>query len=154
MEQSRSASNQRQKVTPFFIASEDELHCVEPQALDGAEDADGPEQIDLLMLCNLEAILTGSDWENIFDRVYMNPVRDHGPDGPLVYQVSNGLLEALRGLSPESLLNCANLWAETDEWELRQDPPEKIADVVHGLMDLAERASAEGKNLFLWTRLY
>ena len=136
---------------PFFIASEEDISRAEPNA---SEESDaGSDEIDLLMLCNLEAILTGHDWENIFDKVYMNPVCDHGPDGPIVYQVSNGLLEALRKLSPDALLNCAKQWAETDEWELRQDPPEKIADVVQSLIGLAQRANDEGKNLFLWTRL-
>lgn len=140
-------------MTPFFLASDEDISCSEPLEQNGDESGEDSE-IDLLMLCNLEAILTGTDWENIFDKVYLNPVSDQGPDGPLVYQVSNNLLDALRKLTPEAILNCARQWAETDEWTLRQDPPEKIAAVVHGLMGLANQASEEGKKLFIWTRLF
>lgn len=141
-------------MTPFFIASEHDLNLVqEPFALKENNAGIDDSEIDLLMLCNLESILTGSDWESVFDKVYINPVRDHGPDGPWIYQVSEKLLDALRKLTPEALLNCANKWAETDEWTLRQDSPERIADVLHFLSALARQASSEGKSLFILTRI-
>lgn len=104
------------------------------------------------MLCNLESILTGIDWENVFDRDYVNPVRDHGPEGPWIYQVSEQLLDALKQLSPDAKVNCAQEWAQTDEWHLRSDAaPEKIAGVLDGLISMAQRAGDEGKRLFIWT---
>lgn len=139
----------------LFIASDSELNGISEapspiNCLPGLADAD----VDLLMLCNLESILTGSDWESVFDRDYVNPICDHGPDGPWIYQVSKGLLDALRCLSPEAMIECARVWAETDEWTLRTDTcPEKVAEVISGLAGLAKSARAQEKHVFLWTRL-
>lgn len=111
-------------------------------------------ELDLIMLCDLESILTGSDWEVVFDQVYINPVEEHGPEGPWIYQVSSALLLALRGLSPDSLLDCARRWSDSDEWILRQDTPrEKVAEVLKSLVVLAELAEQEGKEIFIWTEL-
>jgi hypothetical protein len=140
-------------LTDFFIASLADLN-----RLDNQRPADGPlsavvdSELDLLMLCNLESILTGTEWESVFDRDYINPVRDDGPDGPWIYEVSNCLLEALRNLGPDDLLACAEQWAESDEWTLRQDASrEKIADVLRELSGLAARACKYGKTLFICT---
>ncbi len=103
------------------------------------------------MLCNLESILTGLDWESVFDRDYINPVSEHGPDGPWVYQVSEGLLNALNKLSPDAIASAASRWAETDEWTLRNDSTDTIADVLSGLIGLAQKAGSEGKRVFIWT---
>jgi hypothetical protein len=141
------------ELTDFFIASDDELNLLDhrPSAtkqLPGMADSD----IDLLMLCNLESILTGADWECIFDSMYINPVRDHGPDGPWIYQVSNFLLEALEQLNSESMQDCARQWAETDEWTLREGcPREEIMTALAKLIGLSRLAGSEGKHLFIAT---
>lgn len=108
-------------------------------------------EVDLLMLCNLESILTGSDWEKVFEDFYTDPVQDAGPDGPLIYKVSEKLLQVLPALNSEALLSCADKWSETDEWTLRQEVPEEIVNVLHSLSGLAKHAVAEGKKLYLLT---
>ncbi len=141
-------------MTDFFLASNDDLNRLEDHS-----PANEPEsgavldsEVDLLMLCNLESILTGTEWESVFDQVYINPVRDHGPEGPWIYRVSSCLLEALRKLGPDSLAECASRWAESDEWTLREDSaPEKIAEVLRQLIGLARLAGLEGKSLFICT---
>jgi len=140
-------------LTDFFIASDDELNLLDlrqsaTKQLPGMADSD----IDLLMLCNLESILTGADWECVFDSMYINPVRDHGPDGPWIYQVSNYLLEALSKLNSEAMQDCASQWAETDEWTLKENCPlEEIMAALGKLIGLARLACSEGKHLFIVT---
>lgn len=140
-------------MTDFFIASDEDLNCLDDrQPADKNLAAVVDSEIDLLMLCNLESILTGSEWEAVFDRVYVNPARDHGPDGPWIYEVSSCLLKALQNLTPEGLVDCANQWAETDEWTLREDSePEQIREVLQGLIGLARLAILERKSLFIYT---
>jgi hypothetical protein len=144
----------RQKLTDFFIASGEDLTSLNNRALvlsrrSGVVDSD----VDLLMLCNLEAILTGLEWESVFDRFYINPAREDGPEGPWIYEVSSCLLQALQKLTPEGLVDCANQWAETDEWTLREDvKPEKIIEVLRELSGMAEQAASQKKSLFIWTQ--
>ena len=139
----------------LFIASGEDLSSITESlspinCLPGLADA----EVDLLMLCNLESILTGIDWESIFDRDYVNPIADHGPDGPWIYQVSRKLLDSLQCLSPDAVVECARVWADTDEWTLRTDVcTEKVAEVISDLAGLARTALAENKQVFLWTRL-
>lgn len=137
-------------MTDFFIASIEDLTGLLDCRPSNGEALAGSE-VDLLMLCNLESILTGMDWEAVFDRVYINPVSEQGPEGPWIYKVSEGLLDALKKLGPEAVKLAANEWAETDEWTLRADPKEKITSVLTGLIGLAKRAGSEGKSLFIWT---
>ena len=135
-------------MTDFFIASLEDLSGL----LDfRPSEMLGDSEVDLLMLCNLESILTGMDWESVFDRVYINPVKEQGPEGPWIYKVSEGLLDELKKLGPDAVKTAASEWAETDEWTLRADPKEKIASVLQGLIGLAKRAGTEGKSLFIWT---
>lgn len=141
-------------MTDFFIASNEDLKCLESRPLvEGQLAGLVDSEVDLLMLCNLESILTGQEWESIFDTVYVNPAREQGPDGPWIYQVSGCLLQALVNLTADELIDCANKWSETDEWTLRDDmSPEKIAEVLSQLVTLAERALSNGKTLYIWTR--
>ncbi len=142
-------------MTDFLIASEHELDSLDKCSKGTKQNAClADSDLDLLMLCNLEAILTGTEWEHVFDRDYINPVRDECPDGKLIYQVSEKLLEALRKLQPDCILDCAKQWAETDEWTLREDcTPETIATVIQRLIGLAKLTLAEGKILFIRTEL-
>ncbi|MBX9725013.1 MAG: hypothetical protein K2X81_26660 [Candidatus Obscuribacterales bacterium] len=142
-------------MTDFLIASEHELDSLNNCSTGTNKNAClADSDLDLLMLCTLESILTSTEWEQVFDRDYINPVRDEFPDGTLIYQVSDKLLEALRKLQPECILDCAKQWAETDEWTLREDStPESIATVIQSLVGLAKLTMAEGKILFIRTEL-
>ncbi len=139
-------------MSDFFIASDPDLNCLHSPPAESLLNERLDSEVDLLMLCNLESILTGTEWESVFDRVYINPVRDHGPDGPWIYEVSSCLLAALQGLTPDTLLDCARKWGETDEWTLRDDiAPETIVNVLRGLAGMAELAHGEGNTLFIRT---
>lgn len=138
----------------LFIATTQELgeldDMISPATLmPGLPDS----EIDLLMLCNLESILTGTEWESVFDRDYGCPLREDGPDGPWIYEVSKPLLSSLQCLSPEAILECARVWSDYDEWTLRTDACiESIAEVISSLASLAKRALLENKQVFIWTR--
>lgn len=138
-------------MTNFFIASLEDLKGLLDFSPSNGSGIGGIE-VDLLMLCNLEAILTGIEWESVFDKDYINPISDEGPDGPWVYKVSEGLLEALKRLSPEAIKKTAQEWAETDEWTLREnEPKENIAAVIQKLASMAKKAKSEGKSIFIRT---
>ena len=140
-------------MTDFFIASVEELNCPEvPRPAQSWQSGLADTEVDLLMLCNLESILTGAEWDSVFDQVYINPVCEQGPDGPWIYQVSASLLQELQEISPERVIDCARQWSETDEWTLRDDIAlDKIADVLRELICLARAAADEQKSLFIWT---
>lgn len=136
----------------FFIAAEPDVQVIEKFQVPLYEPELPQAEIDLVMLCTLEAILTGVDWESIFDRDYINPIRDDGPDGPWIYAVSNTLVEALTLLQPETVHQCAGQWMETDDWILRSDAcMEKTKSVLEELITLCRKTADEGKRLFLWT---
>lgn len=142
-------------MSDFFLASAAELQdqndqpsgcSLQPQLLNS--------DLDLIMLCDLESILTGNDWEVVFDRDYINPVAEQGPEGPWIYKVSSALLSELQRLSPESLLDCAQKWSDCDQWTLKEDTPaEAIADVLRELVGLAQTAGKQGKDIYIWTEL-
>jgi hypothetical protein len=142
------------ELADLFIATIKELgdldDMVSPTSLmPGMADS----EIDLLMLCNLESILTGNEWESVFDRDYGCPLREDGPDGPWIYQVSKNLLDSLQCLSPEAILECARVWSDYDEWTLRADACiESIAELISSLAALAKQALTEGKQVYIWTR--
>lgn len=138
----------------LFIASERELSVLCERGsplkkLHGIEDAG----VDLVMLCTLEEILTGLDWEAIFDRHYVNPLKDDGPEGPWVYGVSKALQEALRDIQQDKLARYAERWADTDDWMVRECDVNSVEEILNRLVLLAKKASEEGKRMFLWTAL-
>ncbi|MBX9685810.1 MAG: hypothetical protein K2X27_03855 [Candidatus Obscuribacterales bacterium] len=138
-------------MSDFFLASGEDLSSLnfEPPFAGTAGLPDS--EVDLLMLCNLESILTGSDWDCIFDSVYINPVAEQGPEGPWIYEVSAELLKALQSLGPADALDCARSWAETDEWTLRDNITiEKVSEVLQKLISLAQQALLQNKRLFIW----
>lgn len=142
------------ELADLFIANMNELQHLEPEAFTfSTSPAIADNEVDLLMLCNLESILTGDEWECVFDRDYGCPLLDEGPDGPWIYQVSKKLLDSLRCLTQEAIFECAKVWADYDEWTLRADAGvEKIANLISGLVDLAKQALLEDKLVFISTR--
>lgn len=139
----------------IFIASERELEVLNERG-SPAEKLHGVclFAADLVMLCTLEAILTGADWESIFDKHYVSPLIDDGPEGPWVYLLSGSLQAALATTPGEVLPECAERWAETDDWMVRDDcSNETILSVLGQLKELATKAAAEEKRMYLWTAL-
>ncbi len=138
----------------LFIASERELAVLNElgspvDRLHGISDAG----VDLVMLCTLEEILTGLNWEAIFDRHYVNPLKDEGPEGPWVYGISKALQEALKDVSSERIAGYAAQWADTDDWTVRDCELQNVVDILSRLIVLARKATDEGKRMFLWTAL-
>ncbi|MBY0358658.1 MAG: hypothetical protein K2W82_11700 [Candidatus Obscuribacterales bacterium] len=130
----------------FFVASDSDIQMIERF---NRQDA---VTIDLVMLCTLEGILTGMDWEIIFDKEYINPAREDSPEGPWIYAVSNTLVKILTALPPNNFTEYANQWQETDDWLLQPDSClEQINNVLSELVSLCQQAQGQNKKLFLWT---
>lgn len=107
-------------------------------------------EIDLVMLCTLEEILTGLNWEEIFDQNYINPAWEESPDGPWIYAVSDRLVETLTSFKSASTHPCIKQWMETDDWTLRENAcPDEVIRILEELILLSKQASREGKRLFL-----
>lgn len=139
----------------LFIASDRDLGVLNDRGsptckLPGLSDVG----VDLVMLCTLEEILTGQDWESIFDIHYINPLKDDGPEGPWVYPISETLTAALSVLDTDKIMHAAGKWAETDEWTVHENNGvDAIAEVLTQLVKLAKQAAAEHKHLFLWSTM-
>lgn len=139
----------------LFIASECELTILDEigspaSKLDGIADSG----VDLVMLCTLEEILTGTSWENVFDAHYVCPLKDDGPEGPWVYGISQSLQDALVRLQPTELPDYAASWADTDDWTVRENCALPVVlEALKQLASLALRAEEQGKRLFLWTAM-
>lgn len=139
----------------LFIASECELTILHEigspvSKLDGIADSG----VDLVMLCTLEEILTGTSWETVFDAHYVCPLKDDGPEGPWVYGISQSLQDALVRLQSSEMPASAASWADTDDWTVREDCSLPVVlETLKQLSALALRAEEQGKRVFLWTAM-
>lgn len=143
-------------VSDFFIASDQELREIQDPSspatkLEGVT-ATG---VDVVMLCTLQQFACEEDdWETIFDDCYVAPVKELGTEGPWIYQVSDDLCKRLSALNAPDITRYAKLWAETDEWVMSDDPDKtETPRVLSDLVNLARKATARKKKMFLWTCL-
>lgn len=114
-----------------------------------------------LYLMTLEAIVTGhhdpyalvDERRDIWDQ---NVMREREDGNLWIESLPDTLVKALANLSPAEIAQAAQAWEDTEEMRASRDRAEQVAwlaDYLTRICDLASRALAEGKCMYLWTAL-
>ena len=106
---------------------------------------------DLISLGNLYELLIGDASEQLseFSLVY-----EKSNDGPWIYAVPSTLLERLSILTTSEIKKTAVKWARTDELgDIEERLPGTVKEVLTEIVQLARRAKAVQKQMFLWQSL-
>lgn len=82
--------------------------------------------------------------------VDFRPMGDPTPDGPWVLRFPDVLVEALDELDDSRLDAVAQRWARAPEWAPAHPDGPALAPYLAELRSLAQRARADGPDLFLW----
>ena len=143
-------------LSDFFIATEQELlDLSEPASPVAKFEGVTSTGVDVVMLCTLQQFACGNnEWEEIFDDCYVAPIKELGTEGPWIYQVSDELCKRLSSLNAPDITRYAKMWSETDEWIMSEEPDRsQTPRVLSDLVNLARKATAKKKKMYLWTCL-
>lgn len=117
--------------------------------------------ITLLHLATLEAIATGQPDPYALADERMGTwdqcaVRGRDDGNLWVERLPDTLLDALLSLAPAEIARVAQAWEDTEEMRVSQRRAEYVAwltEYITKMRNLAGRALAEGKCVYLWTAL-
>ena len=115
------------------------------------------KRITPLELATLEAIVTGHKdaYELVdarLDAIDQNVVRKW--ENTTIFHLPDTLVQALSRLTSNEIVHAAWAWEDTNELRASNDEPERIAWITRYLQEicqLARRAQAEDKQMYLWT---
>ncbi|WP_338894376.1 hypothetical protein WBG99_00540 [Streptomyces sp. TG1A-60] len=108
----------------------------------------------VVAIAQLEAIMTGCSYEEASERPRSGQLLSSPEDGPpFVVSLSDSLFDALVTAGDDDLARIAELWSKTDELRQIRISVEVSADVLKGLVGLAQRAQASGQRLYCWWAL-
>jgi hypothetical protein len=125
--------------TPAILASDYPLGTFKGVSIDG---------LDPLKLAALHALLAERPFGDVL-RDY-RPVAQASPAGPWLVRLPSELILILGKVAPQDQASVAARWASTDEVQ-EVGWSQEFADQFLGrLVPLAQTASFEGKELFLW----
>ncbi|MGW8890078.1 hypothetical protein [Streptomyces sp. NPDC055749] len=143
----------------YFAAADDHTAAAVAQAPGGpthaALDVVSLKGIDpVVAIAQLEGIATGCSYEEASQRPRSGQLLSPPEvDGPLVFSLSDSLIEALITATPDDLVRFAEPWSKTDELQQSQVDAETAADVLQALASLARRARASRMGLYCWWSL-
>lgn len=161
-------------LTDAFIATDAEVAAADfanksPSELFPTVEA---KRVDTVKLGKLEAIMAGANPVTIdqqdpqefvikLEREFPF-IRDIGvelgegetSDGPWVCRFSDPMVGRLAELSPTEVTRYGQAWAATEEWQaygvLSSNAISSIVEYLRELSQLAKRAQAEDKNVYMW----
>lgn len=108
----------------------------------------------VVAIAQLEAIMTGCSYEEASERPRSGQLLSSPEDGPpFVVSLSDTLFDALVTAGDDDLARFAEPWSKTDELRQIRISVESAADVLKGLVGLAQRAQASGQRLYCWWAL-
>lgn len=140
----------------IFLASMDELTAYKGNGSPALHLNGQKKDLDLdpMMLSTLEGILTGENFEDVFDREYVMPVIEQGPEGPWAYCISTKLTELLSALTEPEALDCAEKWSQTDDWTLHDNlDMAEVCTAISTLSEMSRQGQSLQKLLFIWTNM-
>lgn len=135
-------------LTDFFVAPSG--------SLDPATVKDGPDgihptarwkNVDTVKLATLQNLLTGEDYDVAMARLEKgsrSPIED---EGPWTYELPEGLVKALVGLTPQRTREIAELWIKTEEWMADgtdAESTDSFVEMLESFSSLARKAVAGG----------
>ncbi|MFG2820891.1 hypothetical protein ACGFX4_15865 [Kitasatospora sp. NPDC048365] len=107
----------------------------------------------VVAIAQLEAVLTGCGYEEVVRRPRSGQLLSSAEDdAPLVFSLSDSLVEALAAAAPADLARAAGPWSETPELQQCQVDARTALGVLEALAGLTRRAGAAGLRLYCrWT---
>ncbi|MGD8456646.1 MAG: hypothetical protein PVF83_09700 [Anaerolineales bacterium] len=110
-------------------------------------------EVDLVKLATLYSILTGVQFKESIDKLakpaLINPLNeDQG-----LHCIPVEFVKALTEIDDEKIKTNAEIWAQTDEFEMDGFSENDAIDIINTLKNLAMIASAQSKQLYHWWSL-
>ncbi|WP_169949088.1 hypothetical protein [Microbispora sp. H11081] len=106
-----------------------------------------------VMMGTLEALLTGSRYEDIAERPrHAATLRFSDDGGQGILTVTEEFTTALATATDDQIRAAAHLWSQTEEFWGLADPAE-LTELLQDLRDLAVRATQHQHHLYCWTSL-
>ncbi len=124
---------------PSIIASDYPLGTFRGINVDG---------LDPLTIAALHADLSGEVFEILLEKYH--PVAEASPNGPWLIQFPADIVARLAEFSPPDYPPLAKRWLATDQVARAGWSPEQAERFVGQMIYLAQNASYDGKDLFLW----
>jgi len=141
-------------LTDYFIAFQAELTKLDirssPASTHPGVQAKGA---DTVKLATLQRILAMAVDQPELSTLHSSLVNKPTAEGPWVFAVAPAVTQALARLTVPEVHDVALEWVETREWRLDRGDEQTVTDLLSGLQGLAQRARAEGKEIFLWMSL-
>ncbi|MFH7594767.1 hypothetical protein WDV06_06610 [Streptomyces racemochromogenes] len=108
----------------------------------------------VVAVARLEGIATGCTYEEASRRPRSGRLLSPPEaDGPLVFSLSDSLIEALVTATPDGLVRFAEPWSQAEELQRSQVDVDTAAGVLEALAGLASRAQGSGMGLYCWWSL-
>jgi hypothetical protein len=108
----------------------------------------------VVAIAQLEAVLTDCTYEEAGQRPRAGQLLSSpDDDGPLVFGLSDSLVETLAAATQADLGRAAEPWSMTAELEQSQVDAQTALGVLEALAGLAQRAQAAGLRVYCWWSL-
>lgn len=104
--------------------------------------------VDPVKLASLWSILGGGEWLPLVDELMRPALLAPGDDFNRLYRMPQKWVEAVAGIG--TIAPVAKLWAATDEFNFVKWRLADAREILNPLRELAKRALAESKGMFLW----
>jgi len=105
-----------------------------------------------IKLAELDAILCDVDFDQAMDRVELVRARSEKL-GPWITRMPSELVAALAALDETEIVSCGERWAATEEFVEDGWYADEVVAILGQMAELAGRAQAEGKAVYVWTSL-
>jgi hypothetical protein len=141
-------------LSDFFIASTNEIQSLNILQSPGKTfPAVQARAIELVKITKLQCIIDGSVFNDHIKDLDGMIVRSAGDDGPWIILLPNIITKTLLESNETKLADIGKSWAVTEEWVLDGGKPENIIPLIKNLTNLAKKAQAEKRSIYLWVSL-
>jgi len=107
--------------------------------------------VDQIKLATLQALVGGGEVQSLIRELCRPALVAPGDENSTLFRLPPAWIEAVAGI--KKVAPVAKKWAATEELQLDHWKTKDAAEVIESLRELARRAVAESKGMFLWINL-
>jgi hypothetical protein len=107
--------------------------------------------VDQVKLATLQALVSGGELQSHIEELCRPALVAPGKETSFLYRLPLAWVEAIAGIKKVAPL--AKDWAATEECQLDNWTAKDASEVIGSLRELAKRAVAESKGMFLWVNM-
>ena len=138
-------------LTDFFIAAPSDIDVLDiSQSPVGRFPGLEAKRTDPVKIVQLQCCIDGRTFEEHLPLLDEMSVRDDGQEGPWLFRVPQILCDALASATPDDIDRHGRAWAATEEWTADGGTAADIVPYLAEIAQLASRAKAEQRSLFMW----